>query len=48
MSDIKYFKNSSDKQITDFDLIEPIKQVIGNDHMCVIWTETCGEFICKI
>ena len=45
---MKYFKNSSDKQITDFDLIEPIKQVIGNDHMCVNWTETCGEFICKI
>lgn len=45
---MKYFKNFSDKQIIDFDLIELIKQVIGNDYMCVNWIEICGEFICKI
>ena len=48
-----YLKNNdlrgtSRKQFTDFDLIDPIKRVIGDDLLCVQLTAIYGEFISKI
>ena len=47
-----YLKNNDlhvlslvDKELVDFDLIDPVKKIICDDLHCVNWIATCGVFI---
>lgn len=45
---INDFCNSSEKQITDFDLYDPVKHVIGDDLLCIQLDRNLGESTSKV